>query len=124
MSIKDKWEEAEAKGEPVGFEMKWYVLRYRKPVISNVQFADQLLGSYQKRRVRRTYLTNDVIISTMFLCFDHNFHGGPPLLFETMIFSGNGVHNLIGRCSTWRQALAMHWRAVKEAKAQSANETP
>ena len=30
----------------------------------------------------------DVLVSTVFLGIDHSFGGGPPILFETMVFGG------------------------------------
>jgi hypothetical protein len=57
-------------------------------------------------------LIGEVRVSTVFLGVDHNFcDGGPPLLFETMIFGG--PHDQYQeRCSTWQQAEAMHQRAI------------
>lgn len=103
------------KYEPPTYEIKWYVLRYRKPVISDVRSADQLLGNYRQRRVRRTYFNDELFVSTIFLCLDHNLNGGTPLLFETAI-NRNGEFDVISRCSTWREALAMHWTAVEQVK--------
>lgn len=61
------------------------------------------------RTVRRTE-TGGAAISTVFLGLDHSFGGGPPLLFETMIFGGehDGYQD---RCSTWAQAEAQHEEA-------------
>lgn len=55
------------------------------------------------------------VISTVFLGLDHNFSGGPPLLFETMIFGGkhDGYQD---RYSTWDEAVAGHNRAVEMVK--------
>jgi len=50
----------------------------------------------------------DVMVSTVFLCFDHNFtKPGPPLLFETMVFGGHYTRN-ISRYTTWEEAEAGH----------------
>ena len=52
-------------------------------------------------------------VSTVFLGLDHNHaQAGPPILFETMIFSESEAVDYQRRCSTWDQALAMHRRAV------------
>jgi len=40
------------------------------------------------RVVARTELPGGVVVSTVFLALDHNFGGGVPVLFETMIFGG------------------------------------
>lgn len=50
-------------------------------------------------------------VSTVFLGIDHRFNeDGPPILFETMIFGGphDGFQD---RCSTWKEAVAMHINA-------------
>lgn len=67
------------------------------------------------RIVAKTYLTNRVEVSTVFLGIDHNhFRDGPPLLFETMIFGG--VHDQYQeRCTTWEQAEEQHKRVVEIA---------
>lgn len=55
-------------------------------------------------------------ISTVFLSMDHRHIGdGPPLLFETMMFT-NGRADVLGRCSTWEEAEAMHEKAVEDAR--------
>lgn len=53
---------------------------------------------------------NGARISTVFLGLDHSFGGGPPLLFETMIFGGEH-DQWQDRCSTRDEALQMHERA-------------
>lgn len=54
-------------------------------------------------------------ISTVFLGLDHQWDGGAPLLFETMIFGG--PHNdWQERCSTWEEAEEMHKKAVELVK--------
>lgn len=53
--------------------------------------ADSLLRDDLARRVTHTTLVTDkgrVTISTVFLVLDHNFSGGPPVLWETMVFDG------------------------------------
>ena len=53
-------------------------------------------------------------VSTIFLGRGHNFRSsGPPLLFETAIFTGDDVE-IQGRCTTWLEAEAQHQAAVRE----------
>jgi hypothetical protein len=68
--------------------------------------------------IRRSYFPLGTI-STVFLGVDHAWSGGPPLLFETMIFpviddEGNVsmIDEYQDRCSTYEEAMAMHYRAV------------
>lgn len=44
-------------------------------------------GEPGKRVVKSDHI-GDVHVSTIFLGIDHSFHGGPPVLWETMIFGG------------------------------------
>lgn len=49
------------------------------------------------------------MVSTVFLGLDHNFWvEGPPLLFESMIFTDGDGGNDTARCATWAQAEAQH----------------
>lgn len=54
------------------------------------------------------------VVSTVFLGLDHRYVGkGPPLLFETMVFTDGDGGNLERRCSTWLEAEVQHAQAVK-----------
>lgn len=69
---------------------------------------------YEKadRHVKNDYLPNDIHVSTVFLGIDHNWGGGNPILFETMIFGGE--HNEYQeRYETWEEAEAGHQRAIE-----------
>ena len=47
-------------------------------------------------------------VSTVFLGLDHNFSkGGPPILFETMIFGPKG-EEMCKRYATWEEAEEGH----------------
>lgn len=51
-------------------------------------------------------------VSTVFLGLDHAFMGGPPLIFETMIFGGP-MNEFMDRYSTEEKALGGHRFAVQ-----------
>lgn len=55
-------------------------------------------------------------MSTVWLGIDHSFGSGPPLIFETMVFSSkDDFHDLdCERYSTETQALAGHARMVEK----------
>lgn len=90
-----------------------YTLKYRKPVPCNDLFKWGRWMETHSRKVRQTYV-NGHRISTVFLALDHSFNNKDmPVLFETMIFPDQDYQT---RCSTWREALKMHWEAVKYAK--------
>lgn len=100
--------------DPPNEQYNYYVMRKRKvyPVNDLHTWAEQF--EFANRTVRRSFI-GEFFISTVFLGMDHSFFGGPPQLFETMIFKtkkpGDDLYQT--RCTTWRQALKMH----REAKA-------
>lgn len=59
------------------------------------------------RQVARTEI-DEAYVSTVFLGIDHNFMGGAPILFETMIFGG-----------PWDQG---QWRYMSRAQAIAAHD--
>ena len=65
-----------------------------------------------KRHVDQTDITEDIQVSTVFLGIDHAFMGGPPLLFETMIFGGDH-DNYQERYETWEEAEIGHQKAIE-----------
>ena len=54
-------------------------------------------------------------VSTVFLGIDHGREGGPPALFETMIFGGPD-DGWQARCATWAEAEAGHEAVVNVLK--------
>jgi hypothetical protein len=61
-------------------------------------------------RVGDTYV-GDVEVSTVFLCHDHNWWGGPPILWETKIFGGQYDQHQ-WRYHTQAEAIAKHDQIV------------
>jgi len=60
------------------------------------------------RIVARDQVGNHVC-STVFLGLNHRHFGeGPPILFETMVFTPGKDSEPAGRCCTWEEAEAMH----------------
>jgi hypothetical protein len=60
-----------------------------------------------------------VEVSTVFLGLDHNYSGGPPLLWETMTFAvdeTSELHNLQDRYTTRESALAGHKAMVARVR--------
>ena len=90
-----------------------YILKDRKPVRCDdlVEWSKQF-GS-ASRIVAQTNVRG-INVSTVFLGIDHNFSGGAPLLFETMVF-GIGEDESQVRCSTWEEAEVQHAEAVAKA---------
>lgn len=68
------------------------------------------------RIVRQEAVSPKVSVSTVFLGIDHNFgRGGPPLLYETMIFGGR-EDGYCERYATREEAELGHVEAVARAK--------
>jgi hypothetical protein len=56
-------------------------------------------------------------VSTVFLGLDHRFGGeGPPLIWETMVFSPGGSDDYCERYATYEEALAGHHKAIEWVK--------
>lgn len=67
------------------------------------------------RCVARTDINDRCEVSTVFLGLDHNWRGGEPLLFETMIFGGP-LNGEMWRYSTWAAAEQGHAEATVQAR--------
>lgn len=74
----------------------------------------------QRRVVRKERYAEgtpeEIEISTVFLGLCHRFgSGGPPLVFETMVFAKDeSIEQDMERCCTWNEALAMHDRMADQ----------
>jgi hypothetical protein len=85
-------------GNPIDF-MTWAKLREDK--------------SYKRVALDRV---GEAEVSTVWLGLDHNFGGGPPLIFETIVFGGERDQDC-QLYSTEEQARAGHARIVAELSA-------
>jgi hypothetical protein len=90
----------------------WYILEGHTPIPATIEeyTAWSRTGSFDgRKRVART-VAEGIEVSTVFLGLDHGWGDGPPLLFETMIFSSNN-EDLDGYCeryATWDEAEEGH----------------
>lgn len=93
---------------------KRYILQDHEavPVTDYIEWTKSFNGN---RHVCDTTI-NGVRISTVFLGIDHSFCGGPPLLFETMVFGGQ-LDQEMDRYTTWEQAEYGHKAMVDKVKA-------
>ena len=74
----------------------------------------RLLGSVDERKVANDEVGN-YRVSTVCLVIDHNWGGGPPLIFETMIFGDGPLDKWQRRYSTpkcpfWAIPTLVTWR--------------
>jgi hypothetical protein len=89
---------------------RYYILNGREvePVDSAMEWAHAFHN--EDRRVALDEI-GDYRISTVFLGLDHSHvPGGPPLVFETMVFGPDDSDLWMERCSTYDEAEEMHQR--------------
>jgi hypothetical protein len=91
-----------------------YILKDRVPVA--VDILEWAKWWEQSRRTIELNHVGEATVSTVFLGLDHNWEGGPPLLFETMIFGGPLAESQ-WRYASWDEAVAGHALAVLRARA-------
>jgi hypothetical protein len=78
----------------------------------------ELLEDRAYRRVGLTRVrgaTRSVVVSTVWLGLDHNYTGGLPLIFETMVFDGAEIGGSDVDCqryATEEQAMRGHSEAI------------
>jgi hypothetical protein len=90
-----------------------YILRGHEAVPAELMpWAEWFETAREERRVASDELEGGVLVSTVFLGLDHSRWQGPPLLFETMVFTGphDGWQD---RYTTWDEAEAGHRRVVE-----------
>jgi len=89
--------------------MGLYVLEGHTPVpCSDMARWGEMFRDIKARRVAESQVA-DFWVSTVFLGLDHSFGEGPPLLFETMVFSEDGeTIGRLDRYATWDEAAAGH----------------
>ncbi len=93
---------------------RWYILDGKTP-----KAASGLEEWARWMETAERHVANEMVgavrVSTVFLGLDHNYFGGAPLLFETMIFGGpHDGHQT--RASTWNEAERQHAEAVAMAR--------
>lgn len=81
----------------------------------------ELFEEMDYRRVGGTETMFGYQVSTVWLGIDHNYDGGLPLIFETMVFNSEGQDMEMERYSTLEEAAAGHlvmakkWRCATPA---------
>lgn len=92
-----------------------YYRRDGTPYSGTMEWAEDFEKS--DRRVAKDVLADGKVVSTVFLGLDHNWGGGKPLIFETMVFSEIGGEEVdIERYSTEEEAVEGHKKMVKKWK--------
>ena len=94
---------------------RYYILKGKEPVEATAE-EWSVWFSTADRHVAKTQV-GEYWVSTVFMGLDHNFSGrGAPVLFETMTFDLDNRQEMMGRCSTWAEADAMHAMAVAHVR--------
>jgi hypothetical protein len=98
---------------------KYYILRNGEPVEATLLEWAKWFEGDKTRIIEHTRISDDVLISTVFLGFDHG-HGNHPkkLFFETMIFGGP-LDQECWRYATLGEAKIGHFNAVRQARGGS-----
>jgi len=97
---------------------RYYILIDRLPVAVDMMTWARWFENINNRRIGDDHI-GKVHVSTVFLGLDHNFGGGDPVLFETMIFRGPLDQEQLRYC-TYAQAERGHAEAVTRAKIAAA----
>jgi len=85
----------------------YYILVDRVPIAVDFLTWARWFQYIENRRMARTDISDRCHVSTVFLGLDHNFSGGEPLLFETMVFGGP-INGEIARYCTYAEAERGH----------------
>lgn len=98
----------------------WYILNPDKTVkpVDLHGWARWIEQDDMRHVVAHTMLNNEeIFVSTIFIGFDQNTSlvGGPPILFETMVFGGKH-DKMQERCRTWKEAVKQHNRILALVK--------
>lgn len=97
--------------------MKQYILdRLGNPVEEpDIKKWGEWFQNTEARVVGFNRLPGDIKVSTVFLGLDHSWDGGPPVLWETMIFGGEH-DSYQDRYTTRDDAIAGHAKALDLAE--------
>lgn len=92
--------------------MDYWILDGHEPrAVPFEEWAQWIRQGFDKtKRVAKTTV-GEADVSTVFLGIDHCWDGGPPVLFETMVFGGAHSEDMWRYC-TWDEAVAGHERIV------------
>jgi len=95
--------------------MEMYKLVDKIPVPCTIEEWGETHRS-ASRTLGLTKLPDGYRVSTVFLGLDHRWGDeGPPILFETMVFSGEGFDEQdMDRYCTYQEAVDGHWAMVEK----------
>ena len=94
----------------------WILNEQGEPRKADLMTWAQWFDDVEARRVARTELANGGYVSTVFLGLDHGWGEGPPILWETMLFSDEIGEEWQERYTSREDALRGHEEMVVRAK--------
>ena len=97
--------------------MESYKLNKDK-TFTKVDKIEEATMSEPERRVGYDELSDGTVVSTVFLGFNHNYRGGDPILFETMVFNNEELGEYQRRYTTWDIAEKAHKAIVELLKSK------
>lgn len=98
-------------------KMSTYILDKDNNIVREPDFCrfSRFMATSNRRQLAYNEI-KDVGISTVFLGFDHNSHGGIPILFETMISGDSEIDSYQKRYTSYDRALEGHKVAIELVK--------
>lgn len=98
---------------------EWFATAERHVRKTDIKVPAWKFGLGKLLKIKKWELVN---ISTVFVGIDHRFDvGGPPLLFETMVFGGE-YDQYTERYSTWDEAEEGHKEIVRRVFERELND--
>lgn len=99
--------------------MDWYILDENdKPILSDILTASKFLQESDRRVVSYTEINSTCFLSTVFLCLDHCYGRGAPILYESLWFGGSNDGDM-RRYRTKEEALLGHREMLEEYKKEN-----
>ena len=88
-----------------------YILEGHNVVVCNDLIKWAKWYESATRHVAKAQISEDIMVSTVFLGLNHNYGKGEPILFESMVFGGEHDEEM-ERYATWEQAEKGHQKWV------------
>lgn len=86
-----------------------YILKNGIPVLEPDVLKWHKWFETNDRHIKRDVINQNIIVSTFFTGMNYNFDDGLPVLFETMVFMGEGIaHEWTERYTSVNEALKHH----------------
>lgn len=85
----------------------WILDKYLNLVRADLYTWAKFFDDMEQRRIAFTRISARITVSTVFLGIDYSFNGGPPLVFESLVFGGKHDGEML-RYSSYDEAVKGH----------------